>query len=494
MSLFSLAFLCATFSIFAQHDALVTKDSSITQPISYNGKILIVGFGGIGSGLLPLLHKHLTNTPIEIIAADNHNQHIADAYNTPLHVAELREDNYTEILNQHLSAGDFLVNLSVEVSSLALIKWCHDHHVLYIDTCIEPWSNYYVNPELTASERSNYWLRKEIMCYKDTLADGAGATAIIAHGANPGLASHFVKEALLQIAAKNNIDAQPITKVEWQALAHRLNIKVIQVAECDTQRPANPKKRDEFVNTWSVSGLIAEGSQPAELGWGTHEKNNELCRLHGTEDVYAAYFEQPGLMTKVRSWTPLEGPMHAWMITHNESISLADYFTHHDNGVTYRPTVYYAYHPSDSAISSIHELLGKQLEPQTTLRLIGDEIIDGMDELGVLLMGNEQGSLWYGSQLTIDEARNLAPHNSATTLQVTSSVLAGIIWAIENPTKGIVEAEDMPHDYIINLCKPYLGTLTGVWTNWTPLENRNRLFTETVDQTDPWQLDNFLVA
>lgn len=493
MNLLYLAFLLVAFPILTQADSSTTKDLSIIQPAAYDGKILIVGFGSIGSGLLPLLHKHVDSARIEIIAADNNNQSIADTYNVPLYTTKLTEDTYAQILEKHLAPGDFLVNLSVEVSSLALIKWCHDHQVLYIDTCIEPWSNYYVNTELTPSQRSNYWLRKEIMLYKETITDKQSTTAIIAHGANPGLASHFVKEGLLQIAQKNNIHARPTTKAEWQELAYNLNIKVIQVAECDTQRPATPKTRNEFVNTWSVSGLISEGSQPAELGWGSHEKNYELRHLHGNEDVYAAYFEQPGLMTKVRSWTPLEGPMHAWMITHNESISIADYFTYHNDTTTYRPTVYYAYHPCDSAIASIHELLGKELVPQENVRLIGDEIIDGMDELGVLLMGNEQGSLWYGSQLTIEEARSLVPHNSATTLQVTSSVLAGILWAIENPTEGIIEAEDMPHEYIIDICKPYLGTLTSVWTDWTPLENRNRLFQEKTDPTDPWQLINFLV-
>ncbi len=48
-------------------------------------------------------------------------------------------------------------------------------------------------------------------------------------------------------------------------------MKGIHVAERDTQRAKEPKPFDTFWNTWSVEGFIAEGLQPAELGWGSHE-------------------------------------------------------------------------------------------------------------------------------------------------------------------------------------------------------------------------------
>ena len=143
----------------------------------------------------------------------------------------------------------------------------------------------------------------------------------------------------------------------------------------------------------------------------------------------------PGLVTRVRTWTPLEGPFHGFIITHNESISIADYFTLRNGGeVAYRPTVHYAYHPCDQAIMSMHEIAGKNLHQQKRQRLIVDEITSGRDELGVLLMGHKKGAYWYGSQLDIDETRELAPYNNATSIQVCAPVLSGIIWALENPT------------------------------------------------------------
>jgi homospermidine synthase len=197
----------------------------------------------------------------------------------------------------------------------------------------------------------------------------------------------------------------------------------------------------------------------------------------------------------VRSWTPLEGSYLGFLITHGESISIADYLTLADDGGTrYRPTCHYAYHPCDDAVLSLHELAGKNWQLQSAQRLMMDEIISGTDELGVLLMGPQKGVYWYGSRLTIEEARRVAPHNNATSLQVTAAVLAGLVWAIENPRRGIVEPDEMDFARILDLSRPYLGEMVGVWGDWTPLADRERLFPEDLDRDDPWQFKNIRVG
>lgn len=188
--------------------------------------------------------------------------------------------------------------------------------------------------------------------------------------------------------------------------------------------------------------------------------------------------------------------MHGFLITHNESISIADYYTLRDasGAVTYRPTSHYAYHPCDDAVLSIHELAGKNWQMQPEKRLMTDEIVHGMDELGVLLMGHAKGAYWYGSRLTIEEARRVVPHNNATSLQVTAAVLAGVIWAIENPREGVVESDEIDHERALAICAPYLGDVVGAYSDWTPLQDRAVLFPEDVDSSDPWQFKNFRVV
>lgn len=183
---------------------------------------------------------------------------------------------------------------------------------------------------------------------------------------------------------------------------------------------------------------MGEASQPSELGWGTHERHfPHDGKTHEYGPKSSIYLMRPGASVRVRSWTPLEGPYHGFLITHGESISIPDYLTvkDGDGNVVYRPTVYYAYHPSDSAVLSLHEFCGKNFKEQPEKRMVVTDIHDsGIDELGVLLMGWDSDRVyWYGSRLSMGEARELCKNNNATSLQVTAPVLAGVIWAIGEP-------------------------------------------------------------
>jgi homospermidine synthase len=71
--------------------------------------------------------------------------------------------------------------------------------------------------------------------------------------------------------------------------------------------------------------------------------------------------------------------------------------------------------------------------------------------------------------------------------------LAGTIWAIENPQSGVVETDEMDYARCLEIQRPYLGPVLGVYTGWTPLENRGQLFPEKLDRRDPWQFTNVLV-
>ena len=229
---------------------------------------------------------------------------------------------------------------------------------------------------------------------------------------------------------------------------------------------------------------------------GTHEKHFPVDgRRHDFGSGAAIYLLRPGAATRVRSWTPLEGPYQGFLITHGESISIADYLTLRDGaGVRSRPTCHYAYHPCDEAVLSLHEFAGKNWQLQDRKRLMMEEIAGGTDELGVLLMGSANGVYWFGSRLSITEARRVAPHNNATSLQVTAAVLAGVVWALEHPREGVVEPEEMDYERVLEVARPYLGDIVGVYGDWTPLIGRERLFPEDLDHEDPWQFKNIRVV
>jgi len=464
--------------------------------VVFPGRIVMIGFGSIGQGVLPLILRHVGITPdrITIVTADDAGKAEAAEYGVKFINQPLTEPNYRQVLDPLVTRGDFVLNLSVDVSSVALIKLCHEKGALYLDTCIEPWPGGYTDPNVPPALRTNYALRETALALRETRKNGP--TAVITHGANPGLVSHFVKQALLNIAADTGVDAgNPRSREEWAALAHQLGIKVIHIAERDTQVANVPKRPNEFVNTWSVDGFVSEGAQPAEMGWGTHEKSLPP-RGHQFEfgPKCAAYMTQPGASTRVRTWTPKAGAFHGFLITHSESISVADFLTHRaGDKVVSRPTVHYSYHPCDDAVLSVHEFAGRNWRVQDRKRILNPEIISGIDELGVLLAGHARNAYWYGSQLSIEKARKLAPHNTATSLQVCIAALSGMIWAMEHPTAGIVEPDEIDFRRNLEICQPYLGPVVGEYSNWTPLEGRGYPFPEDLDTADPWQFKNVLV-
>lgn len=466
--------------------------------VAFGGRIVMLGFGSIGQAMLPLLLRHIDTdaSRITIISKDDDGAAIARKYGVGHVIETLTKKNYEAVLDPHLGEGGFLVNVSVEVESLALMKLCRKRRALYIDTVTEPWPGRSEDPSISPSRRSNYALREEVLAFGRQKEKGP--TAVITMGANPGLVSAWVKQALVNIAADRGLEIdKPATGQDWARLARKLGIKVIHVAERDSQVGEKRKQRGEFVNTWSVNGFIGEGLQPAELGWGTHERHfPQDGARHAFGCDAAIHLDRPGAATRVRSWTPLEGPYHGFLITHAESISIADHLTLRESTgeVAYRPTVHYAYHPFDDAVLSLHELAGKNWKTQERERIIGEsEIVEGMDELGVLLMGAKKGVYWYGSRLTIEQARKLAPYNSATSLQVVAGMLAGMVWAIRNPEAGTVEPDDLDHEAILEIAAPYLGEVVGVYGDWTPLKDRSALFSADID-ADPWQFKNFRVT
>ena len=465
--------------------------------VKFAGKIVMVGFGSIGQGILPLILRHIgtSSDRITIVTAEDKGHSEAQEFGVKFVKNALTPQNYRKVLEPLLGPGDFLLNLSVDVSSVALIQLARERGALYLDTCIEPWAGGYTDPNMPVEARSNYAMRLDAL--KLRKGHDKSPTAVLTHGANPGLVSHLVKQALLNIAKDTGVETQvPADRAAWAKLAQTLGIKVIHVAERDTQVANIPKQPNEFVNTWSVDGFVAEGAQPAELGWGTHEKHFPADGgRHKSGSRCAIYLNRPGASTRVRTWTPAAGYFHGFLITHSEAISLADYYTVMDGDrVAYRPTSHYAYHPSDNAVLSVHELAGRNWHLQDRKRIMMSEITEGIDELGVMLAGHAKNAYWYGSQLSIGEARALAPYNSATSLQVTAAALAGMIWAMENPNRGVVEPDDMDYQRPLAICRPYLGPVVGKYTDWTPLYQREELFAEELDKSDPWQFKNIRVV
>ena len=336
-----------------------------------------------------------------------------------------------------------------------------------------------------------------------------GPTAVIEHGANPGLISHWTKQGLIDIGQKLLEDKkvtgaaaeelrQLIADHTFNRLAMKLGVKVIHCSERDTQITDRPKQVDEFVNTWSIEGFREEGTTTAEMGWGTHEKELPLLAYeHAQGPRNQICLARMGINTWVRSWVPYYS-INGMVVRHGEAFTISDKLTVWDDGrPVYRPTVHYAYCPCDCAIASLNELRGYDYQLQPNLRIMNDEITSGADILGALLMGHAYNSWWTGSILTIEESRRLVPNQNATTMQVAISAVAAAMWMIQNPHCGVLVPDDLPHDYVLEISRPYLGQSLSIASDWTPLADYANVFEgfdyTDLDWNDPWQFKNFLV-
>ena len=471
----------------------------------FSNRVLVLGAGSVSQCVLPLLIEHLVDAK-QITIADmrDNRSRVADAITAGATYVQdqLTRENMDQFLSKYLSAGDFLLDLAWNIDANEIIEWAHDHGVIYLNTSIEEWDPYSAGATRNPTERTLYWRHMKLRKLTDTWG-GKGPTAIVEHGANPGLVSHLTKKALFDIATRAIKDGKAAAGVSealaaenFPVLAQQLGVKVIHIAERDTQVSDKPKLLNEFVNTWSVEGFYEEGIAPAEMGWGTHEKKmpaNAFTHEGGPQNQIG--IAQPGATTWVRSWVPNQENT-GMVVRHGEAFTISDHLTVWENGkAVYRPTVHYAYRPTDAAIASMRELEQMQWEITPNQRIMNDEIIDGQDRLGVLLMGHQYKSWWTGSLLNIHDARKLIPGQSATTVQVGSAVFAAVAWAMHHPDQGYLVPDDLPWREVLAYAEPYWN-FVSVQSDWDPISTRNDLFKgwngREYDTEDPWQFTNFL--
>eukprot|EP01156_Anaeramoeba_ignava_P023953 Anaeramoba_ignava/c21842_g2_i1.p1 GENE.c21842_g2_i1~~c21842_g2_i1.p1 ORF type:complete len:552 (+),score=160.79 c21842_g2_i1:374-2029(+) len=515
------------------------------QKVKFDQKILFLGMGAVARSVVPLFKQFVEYDPSKVLVVDA--QDIQETIKKEMEEGwkflqyEVTSKNFGEFLKEHLQKGDFLIDLSVSFRSALVVDWCQENRVLYVNASMQ------MNPddwatipdrlsnqqEIKVTEkhkkelyRSSIYIRQrmleDIQVKEEERKKARGPdeqnsmTAIVDHGANPGLVSHFTKRALVDIVKhmreKKIRDEKELDKLEslvkeknFPELARQLGVKVIHISERDTQITNEPKKVGEFVNTWSVDGLWDEGVVCAELGWGTHEKTIPKFGLEfdfGPKN--AILLLKKAINTHVHSWVPKYNKIVGVLIPHAEAVSISHHLTVRDenNKPIYRPTVHYAYCLCDMAWASIHELKMRNYELQEKQRIMFSSILDGDDTLGVLLMGNF-GAWWTGCVLTIHETRRLLPDTknvNSTTLQVAIAIISAVVWAIKNPHKGVNFPDDIPYDEILDLSIPFLGEFLSVPANdkfhpvFHKAKDRQKPFPKEIDFNDDqtWQLENFL--
>jgi homospermidine synthase len=484
------------------------KSGRNVRRMGFDNKVLIIGYGAVSKCTLPILLEQvrIPLKNITLIDFEDKAKELKPYTKKGLRFFRRRitPENMAATLSKYMSPGGIIIDLAWNIDCCEIVRWCHDNEVLYMNTSVEVWDSY--GERFTASPYEKSLYARQMKLREMTAGWKDATTFVVDHGANPGLISHFARHGLVDIAKRLIADKRAkdperlrglLESRLYPELAREVGVKVIHCSERDTQISGEPKRVDEFVGTWSIEGLREEGTAPAEMGWGTHEKElPPLAHVPPEGPKNQIMLAQMGMNTWVRSWIP-DQEIVGMVIRHGEAFGISDRWTVWEDGrAVYRPTVHYAYMPCDATIVSLHELRCRNYEMQSELRIMDDEeITSGADILGALLMGHPYNSWWCGSILTIEEARKLAPGQNATTIQVALGVVTATMWMIQNPRRGFCLPDDIPHEFVLAIARPYLGKFHSGPSDWTPLRDRLVYFKENPqndhDADDPWQFKNF---
>ena len=509
--------------VFSEYDTKEKRKNKMTElfdnKIKFDNKIYIIGFGAVGRPLLWLLLKMLDINPLNITIIDEKNI-LNDVKNiSPLKFnvksnIELTEYNYREIFAE-IEPNDIIIDAAVSINSFDMIKFCQEVGASYINSALSnEWA--YTNkeslqePPKTLTE-SIYHVHKTLEELNKSF-DVKNSNCIIGMGCNPGNVSLWTKIGLLKIAQEQNnnndeYDANLFKKrIKYNKLARQLGVQVIHISEKDTQIINNPKKMNEYCNTWSGTSLsyYDEAIASVELSLGTHEPRHSFKNYLFKNNEYLI-LKQMGLYTYAQSWIPFYNKFIGNLICHDESYTIGKTLTiynKNNNKIIYKPSIYYVYQPCNAAILSIEELKERNEKYQDNTRLLTSEIINGNDILGLTYFLKNKKIYWIGSTLGINETRDITNNEinnyiNATLLQVIVGYMTGIIHIINlnnnDIKKGLMEPDDLPVDDLIQYQLPFLGDFIFVKKSNYKLFKINNNVNSYLNTTTKWTFKNFLI-
>ncbi|MFM8803179.1 MAG: saccharopine dehydrogenase NADP-binding domain-containing protein, partial [Planctomycetia bacterium] len=102
--------------------------------VSFNKRVLFVGFGAVARCTLPILLDHIKVDPRSITILDFEPNEAALRPWVEKGVTFVRDkvtpENLGSLLGKHLAAGDLLIDLAWNIDCCEIVQWCHDHGVL----------------------------------------------------------------------------------------------------------------------------------------------------------------------------------------------------------------------------------------------------------------------------------------------------------------------------------------------------------------------------
>lgn len=358
------------------------------------------------------------------------------------------EDSIGKLFEKYVLEGAVVVDLTYRVNSSEMIQNCDRKKCIYVNTAVDYW-------ERAVHDWSNSDMEEYSLAYsREKIAkecSNCKTTAILNHGMNPGLVSHFVKHAVKKLYAEKHGD----DKASYGEMAKKIGLTTVHISERDTQKTCLQVTEKQLLNTWCVKGLFDEAIDPVQVSWGSHEKRYPEWLVPRHVNKYGqAFFPVRGMQMKLKSYEPMGGMLVGSCIPHAESASMAKLINHDD----YRISVYYVYLIPDVAKSSSYHMESLEDDYKFYVLKAKDIADGGYDSVGCLLFYGVNRKVWVGAVQPIERIKKLNPEVNGTCMQVAISVLASLKWALNgNSERGICDPEDLDTDFILKYCDYWMG-------------------------------------
>lgn len=421
-----------------------------------NRDVVILGFGSLGPAMLSAIFKSYLITPkqITIVADDDKNKQFAEQYSVDFVVEHIERAKINTQLKRIFAnkKNSVLINLSVTIGSGHLVDFCQENNILYIDSSFEIWAD-----QLNTSDMPSV-----AGCY-NTLQrckskSSKGSTAISCHGANPGMVSHFAKK-LVHILAEKELGPNipiPKTSLEWSFLAQQLDIHTFIISEIDTQCEIHTDVSSLY-NTWSIQGFLQEAAEFPCFPFGTRAFSSDNQKY--IKSVANMNYFEPNIASMLYhtlGYSPSYGIFEGMVIPHIEAFSMAKFFGH--GLVNYAPTIYFCYRSCNGALNLAYDAMYNDwCEPEGAF-VACDTLSKGIESLGILVLRHNKPAAWYGSEVSVREAKYLTNAN-ATTMQVVGGLMSALCYALTYPDQGVLEPEDLDTHFVLDVAKPYMGNM-----------------------------------
>lgn len=440
--------------------------------IKFAGKIVQFGFGAVGKSFYEKVKKEISfNENNYYVITEN--QYEFEAFinmggiTTNFINALINEENYIEIFSKYLNEGDILIDFADSVGTKDICRWCIDNKIMYLNTGETDWpSNWYCIFEENIKKNK---MKKE-------LEGKIKYPILLQHGNNPGLVSHFVKEALhyvVETQFKKNKDLKKLLKEnKYNEVAKHLGLKMIHVNDIDLQKIDEEFNIDKLISTWCIDSFFFELLSEATQNIGTHENNidENICKKLDLEKGFLEY-KDLAVDTKIKTVYP-GGYFEGYLVPHEETITIANSLeVYEDEKVIYRPSVMFVYKPCHLAEDYLEKSRTKiedenlavrgHLCPKDSEVVYKEKIKEGTEYVGILLIGENFKPVWVGNRVEMNylyKQKN-SFWQTPTITPVAMSALAGLCWMLKNKDKGNIYFPDDIEDYnyILKIAEKYIS-------------------------------------